>query len=193
MVMKRAIRISALLGLVAFLIAVDASPQSTVAAQQSGAVTAQPSGTSAVQQQPAERGPTVRHPEATKAITRLKSPYCPGFMLEVCSSSAGAALRDTIEGLAEDGWSADSIISWVLANHGDTLLALPPAQGKGLVAWLVPPIVVAAGLSLVVVALRRMRREQPTVELGDDLTADQKNELETAMKELEEEEEAPLF
>jgi hypothetical protein len=50
-----------------------------------------------------------------------------------------------------------------------------------------------AGLSLVVVALRRMRREQPTVELGDDLTADQKNELETAMKELEEEEEAPLF
>src|SRR5687767_7299807 len=97
---KRAIRISALLGLAAFLIAADASPQSTSPAQQPAASTAPQSATSAVQQSPAERGPTVRHPEATKAITRLKSPYCPGFMLEVCSSSGGAALRDTIEGLA---------------------------------------------------------------------------------------------
>jgi cytochrome c-type biogenesis protein CcmH/NrfF len=147
----------------------------------------------ATQQPPEDRRPTTRHPAAVEAIGRLKSPYCPGFMLEVCTSGGGAALRDTIEGLAEDGWTSDSIVSWVLANHGDTLLALPPVQGKGLVAWVVPPLAVAAGLALVIVALRRMRREQPKVELGEDLTLDQKRELDNALKELNEEEEAPLF
>ena len=185
---KRIVRVWALVGLVAVLGGASAPRQSTAAPAAPRLSTTPP-----LQAPPADRGPTVRHPEATKAISRLKSPYCPGFMLEVCSSSGGAALRDSIEALAEEGWSGDRIIDWVLANHGDTLLALPPAEGKGLVAWVVPPIAVAAGLSLVLVALRRMRREQPTVELGDELTPDQKRELESAMKDLEEEEEAPLF
>jgi cytochrome c-type biogenesis protein CcmH/NrfF len=201
-------RIWARVGLIAVLIAAGAAPRATSAqqatagsppqpandaAQQTSVSGAQPPTATAPEQPTPRRGPTVRHPEAAEAISRVKSPYCPGLMLEVCPSGGGIALRDTIEGLAEDGWSADSIVNWLLANHGDTLLALPPAQGKGLVAWIVPPIAVVAGLSLVVVALRRMRREQPTVELGDDLTPDQKRELESAMKELEEEEEAPLF
>jgi cytochrome c-type biogenesis protein CcmH len=192
---QRITRAWALVGLVAVLVGASAPRQSAAAptAAQQGAAAPQQSTIARQQAPPANRAPTVRHPEATKAISRLKSPYCPGFMLEVCSSSGGAALRDSIEALAEDGWSGDSIIDWVLANHGDTLLALPPAQGKGLLAWIVPPLAVAAGLSLVVVALRRMRREQPAVELGDELTPDQKRELESAMKELEEEEEAPLF
>jgi hypothetical protein len=38
-----------------------------------------------------------------------------------------------------------------------------------------------------------MRREQPAVELGEDLTPAQKKELEDALDELEAEEEAPLF
>jgi cytochrome c-type biogenesis protein CcmH/NrfF len=142
---------------------------------------------------PEERRPTTRHPQAVEAIERLKSPYCPGFMLEVCTSAGGAALRDTIDGLANDGWSADSIVSWVLANHGDTLLALPPAEGKGLVAWVVPPAAVALGLTLVIVALRRMRRELPKAEVGDQLTPAQERELDEALKELDAEEEAPLF
>src|SRR5688572_3385612 len=95
--------------------------------------------TFAQQQVPEERRPTTRHPVAVEAIRRLKSPYCPGFMLEVCPSGLAVALRDSIEVMASEGLSADSIVNWMLANHGDTLLALPPIQGKGLVAWVVPP------------------------------------------------------
>jgi cytochrome c-type biogenesis protein CcmH/NrfF len=142
---------------------------------------------------PEDRRPTTRHPQAVEAIERLKSPYCPGFMLEVCTSAGGAALRDSIETLAEEGWTADNIVSWVLANHGDTLLALPPAQGKGLVAWLVPPLAVAVGLALVILALGRMRRDQPKVGLSGDLTPEQKRELDEALKELDAEEKTPLF
>jgi cytochrome c-type biogenesis protein CcmH/NrfF len=205
MTARRNTPIWALLATIAMSMAIapslSAKESSAVAPQVSSAVTAQAPPTASApapaatisQRADSGRGPTVRHPEAVEAISRVKSPYCPGLMLEVCPSGGGIALRDTIEGLAEDGWSADSIVNWILANHGDTLLALPPVQGKGLIAWIVPPLAVAAGLSLVLVALRRMRRVQPAVELGDDLTPDQKRELETALQEMEAEEQTPLF
>ena len=79
----------------------------------------------------------VPQPAAEEAISVLKSPYCPGLMLEVCSSYTGALLRDSLQTMAEEGWSADSLVAWVLANHGDSLLALPRASGRGLVAWVV--------------------------------------------------------
>lgn len=139
------------------------------------------------------RGPYVRHPEAVKAIDRLKSPYCPG-MLEVCSSGGGAALRDSIEMLADDGWAADSIVAWVLANHGEDLLALPPMRGKALVAWVVPPLAVLMGLGLVILALQRMRRSRPSrAALEHDLSPEDEEQLREALRELEAEEEVPFL
>src|SRR6056297_1865617 len=50
-----------------------------------------------------EGEPYRAHPEAVEAVNKLKSPYCP-TMLEVCPSPGGAALRDSIADLAEQGW-----------------------------------------------------------------------------------------
>ncbi len=65
------------------------------------------------------RGPIQPHPAADEAIARIKSPYCPGQMLEVCSSYTGALLRDSIQEMARAGWSTDELVDWVLANHGE--------------------------------------------------------------------------
>ena len=145
------------------------------------------------EQPPEGDGPYVRHPEAAKAIGKLKSPYCPGFMLAVCSSGGGAALRDSIETMADQGWQADSIVAWVLAHPGATLLALPPARGKALVAWVVPPLAVAAGVGLVVFALLRMRRQRNVGETARELTQEDEATLREALKDLEAEEEAPFL
>lgn len=141
----------------------------------------------------AQRGPYSRHPEAVDAIAQIKSPYCPGQMLEVCSSAPGAALRDSIEVLADQGWAADSIVDWVLANHGQEYLALPPREGKALIAWIVPPVAVLLGLGMVLVALRRMRRNRPEPPPARDPTPEEEERLRDAMRELEAEEDVPFI
>ena len=140
---------------------------------------------------PAGKGPHEPHPEARAAIDRLKSPYCPGFMLEVCPSPQAAALRDSLDMLARQGVSTDSLVAWVLANHGDTLNALPPARGRDLVAWIVPPLAALLGMAAVVVVLRRIRRprELPPPE---EVSEAERQRLEEALRELEAEEETPL-
>lgn len=137
--------------------------------------------------------PQTPHPAAEKAIASLKSPYCPGFMLEVCTSPQAAVLRDSLQTMAEAGGTADELIDWVLANHGDTLLAMPRAEGRGLVAWVVPPAVFLLGLTVVVLALRTMKRNAgPEDDKSAELSSAEEARLAGAIKQLEEEEE-PVF
>ncbi len=135
----------------------------------------------------------VPQPEAVKAISVLKSPYCPGLMLEVCSSYTGALLRDSLQTMAEEGWSADSLVAWVLANHGDSLLALPPASGRGLVAWVVPPAAILFGLGMVALFLRAVMARSVAVAGGSgSLSEEEEAALRDALRELDAVEE-PIF
>lgn len=101
--------------------------------------------------------PLVVHPEAVKAIGGIKSPYCPGMMLENCPSPGAAAIRDSIQHMAEAGLRADSIIELVLGEYGEQWRAEPRASGTGLWAWLLPPAGLLVGLAAVGVALSRRR------------------------------------
>ena len=137
-------------------------------------------------------GPYTRHPEAQEAIDRLKSPYCPGLMLEVCPSAGGAALRDSLETMAEAGHDADAIVAWVVGNHGREWLALPEARGAGLVAWIVPGLAILLGIGVVVVVLRAMRRGRPAPDPERVISPEEEARLQAALQELDAEERAPL-
>jgi cytochrome c-type biogenesis protein CcmH len=139
------------------------------------------------------QGPMEPHPAAVEAIARLKSPYCPGAMLEVCSSYTGAMLRDSIQTMAREGWTTDELVDWVLANHGEEYLAYPEVSGTGLLAWLVPPGAIILGILAVVTALRYMRRGAPPEEIATiELSAEEEERLREAMKEMDSAEE-PAF
>ncbi len=144
---------------------------------------------------PDGEGPAERHPAAQQAIDELKSPYCPGLMLEVCPSPGGMALRDSLQELAEEGRTADELVNWVVSNHGEKWRALPKRSGMSLImAWLIPPAGVLLGLGLVIVALRRMRSNAPRPVTRDaPLSADEEDRLRAAMRELDAEEEATFF
>jgi cytochrome c-type biogenesis protein CcmH len=137
---------------------------------------------------PPDSGPHTPHPEALKAIDRVKSPFCPGFMLEVCPSPYAAALRDTLDIMARDGIKADSLVDWALARYGDTLSALPPARGRDLIAWIVPAAAVILGIGTVVVVLRRLRRPTEGPPPGQ-VSDEERQRLDAALRELEAEEE----
>jgi len=132
------------------------------------------------------------HPEAKAAIDRLKSPYCPGMMLAVCTSQGGAMLRDSIQALAASGLPSDSIVERIVARYGEEWRAEPLRSGTGRWAWLLPPTILVLGLGLVAGVLSRRRRRAPAPEVAVPVSSEDEARLREALKELEEEEE-PVF
>jgi cytochrome c-type biogenesis protein CcmH/NrfF len=149
----------------------------------------------AAQRPPATGEPLQVHPEAKAAIDRIRSPYCPGMMLEVCTSSGGAMLRDSIQRMAESGLKADSIVEIIIGEYGEEWRAEPPLRSSsGLLAWVLPPLALVLGLGTVGVVLARRRRlvrpeeQEPPPEVSED----DERRLKDALKVLDEEEE-PVF
>ena len=114
-------------------------------------------------------------------------------MLQVCSSYSGAALRDSIQARAREGWTTDELIDWVLANHGEEYLAYPDVSGTGLFAWLVPPAAILLGILVVVATLRYMRRSVPPQETANtELSEEEEDRLREALRDMDSAEE-PVF
>ncbi len=136
-------------------------------------------------------GAFLPHPEAEEAISRLYSPFCPGFMLENCAASA--ALKDSMQALAYEGWTSEQIMDWMLSNYGEQYLAVPEARGWGLWAWVLPPFALLAGLGMVFVALSRFKPTEeearpPTSAAAGDvgaISAAEEERLRSAIREIE--------
>ena len=137
--------------------------------------------------------PVQAHPEGDAAIDKLKSPFCPGLMLEVCAHPQSKLLRDTLQVMAHEGASSDSLVSWMLANYGEEYRAVPLTSGSGLFAWLMPPLALLGGLLAVVVALKHFRARR---EVGEPVSApiseEDESRLAQALQELKAAEEIPF-
>ena len=137
--------------------------------------------------------PVQAHPEGDVAIGRLRSPFCPGLMLEICPSPQAKMLRDTLQLMAKGGAPADSLVSWMLANYGEEYRAVPQTRGSGLWAWLMPPLALLAGLFSVVVALRHFRaRRDADPPVVSPLSEEDESVLASALQELKAAEEVPF-
>jgi cytochrome c-type biogenesis protein CcmH len=128
---------------------------------------------------------------ARRAIGLLRSPYCPGLMLEVCPSEPAEALRDSIRMLAAEGRSSDDLVEWMIAGHGEEWRAVPKRQGAGLWAWLLPPMALLVGAGVVTVRLRAMRgaaaaNPDPA---SAELSLEEHAQIASALQELEQMEE----
>ena len=106
-------------------------------------------------------------------------------MLEVCPSFEAEALRDSIQMGAVQGLSADSLVEWMIAGHGEEYRAFPKRSGAGLLAWVAPPFALLMGLGLVVIVLRRLRGRVPAAAGAGGLTDDERARLDEALAELE--------
>ncbi|HEX6910407.1 MAG TPA: cytochrome c-type biogenesis protein CcmH [Longimicrobium sp.] len=135
----------------------------------------------------AQVSPEAAQKTADAAIGRLRSPFCPGLMLEVCPSPNAEALRDTIRGMAAQGQSAEQIVEGVLARHGEEWRAVPKRSGVGLLAWLVLPAALVLGGLFVWTRIRAMRGQGQVyaVAAGQGVTDDERSRLDAALRDLD--------
>jgi len=126
-------------------------------------------------------------PGAKEAISKIRSPFCPGLMLEICPTTQAEALRDSIEAMARTGIGADSLVELVVGRYGEEYRAYPQSRGAGLLAWLAPPTALLLGLGLVVVALRHMREPEDSA-AAEGLSDDEKRLIDEALADMEEDE-----
>jgi cytochrome c-type biogenesis protein CcmH/NrfF len=127
---------------------------------------------------------------ADAAIARLRSPYCPGLMLEVCPSSQAEMLRDSIHAAAAQGQSASAIVEDVLARHGEEWRAVPKRSGAGLLAWLIMPLALLVGGLVLWKRVAVMRRQGPALAAADAPVSDEERmRLNAALREFERAEE----
>jgi cytochrome c-type biogenesis protein CcmH/NrfF len=124
---------------------------------------------------------------ADEAIGRLRSPFCPGLMLEVCPSPPAEALRDSIRGMAAEGQGVKQIVEGVLARHGEEWRAVPKRSGVGLLAWLVLPFVLVVGGVVVWSRVKAMRGQGQVyaVSGGQGMTDAERARLDAALREFE--------
>lgn len=121
--------------------------------------------------------------EAARIFNSTMSPFCPGLLLANCPSSQAADLKAEIRAKLAAGVAPDSIRAELYARFGDQVRATPPASGFGLVAWIVPALVIVVAAVIVVRRLRRSagtadtRSTAPTDELDRESQARIEREL----------------
>ncbi|MQA90012.1 MAG: hypothetical protein GEU90_07245 [Gemmatimonas sp.] len=124
---------------------------------------------------------------AEAAIAQLRSPYCPGLMLEVCPSASAAALRDSIYNLAAEGQTTDDLVEWMLARHGEEWRGVPQRSGIGLLAWVMPPLGLLIGVGVLVGWIRasRARADEVVEEPEEPISETDRDKLAAALREWE--------
>lgn len=90
----------------------------------------------------------------------LMCPTCQ-TRLDLSHSPAADRIRAYVEAKREQGWTKQEVKDALVRDFGPAVLAAPPAEGFGLVAWLVPIALVALGVAIVVALAVAWRRRRP--------------------------------
>ena len=104
----------------------------------------------------------------------IMCPVCPGESIDQSQVALAVQMRGVVDEKLAEGWSDEQVREFFVERYGPSVLLEPPTEGVSLLAWLLPPIGVAAGVVVFVFVVRRMRRkpEEPPVIDGDDSMSD---------------------
>lgn len=108
---------------------------------------------------------------ANRISGNIMSPFCPGVTLHDCPSPQADALRERIRDWAAAGLGEDRIMDRLVAEYGEEVRAIPPGDGGGITAWIVPALVAVAGATLAGALARRWTKAREREREEEDLEA----------------------
>lgn len=97
--------------------------------------------------------------QAQRLEASLMCPQCDGQTVDQSNAPAAIAIRAIIRERLAAGDTPAEIKAYLMEDqrYGLQVLAAPPREGFHLLAWLVPPLVVAMAATALVLVLRAMR------------------------------------
>jgi len=105
--------------------------------------------------------------EVNAVAKQLYCPVCENIPLDVCPTQACSQWRDLIRQKLSEGWGADQIKQYFVAQYGDRVLATPPARGLNWLVYIFPPLAILAGAYILFRAFKAWMRPLPPVNLED--------------------------
>jgi cytochrome c-type biogenesis protein CcmH len=105
--------------------------------------------------------------QVNAVASQLYCPVCENIPLDVCPTQACSQWRDLIRQKLAQGWTADQIKQYFVAQYGDRVLASPPAHGLNWLVYFVPPVAILAGAYLLYSAFKSWKKPLPEVTLEE--------------------------
>jgi len=124
--------------------------------------------------------------EVNALAKELYCPVCENIPLDVCPTKACAQWRELIRDKMALGWNENQIKEFFAEQYGDQVLAVPPRRGFNWLIYVLPPLVVVAGVFMVARIVRSngkkastpVAQEKPSadVEVIDEIERDLRRE-----------------
>jgi cytochrome c-type biogenesis protein CcmH len=102
--------------------------------------------------------------ETRRIGKQLQCPVCAGASVADSPSDLAGQMRAVIRSKLEAGESDQQIVGYFVERYGDSVLVEPPRRGIGLLVWLAPVAMLAAGAVLLWRLLRSWLRPRGTAE-----------------------------
>ena len=129
----------------------------------------------------AAQGSNPTDDEVNAIAKQLFCPVCENTPLDVCPTQACAQWRALIRQMLSEGYTEAEIKQYFVDNYGARVLAEPPRQGINWLVYLVPPVLILAGVYILARQMRAMRApraaQAPTAPPADEYVARLEEEL----------------
>ncbi len=104
------------------------------------------------------QSPTPTDDQVNAIAHQLYCPVCENTPLDVCPTEACRQWRDLIRQQLSQGWTDDQIKQYFVTQYGVRVLAEPPATGLNWLIYVLPPVIILAGVYLLFRAMRSWTR-----------------------------------
>lgn len=103
--------------------------------------------------------PAIPDDEVNAIAKDMFCPVCESVPLDVCPTQACAQWRELIRQRLAEGWTEKQIKDYFVQQYGDRVLAEPPRTGLNWFVYVIPPVIVLAGVLIVVRVLQSWKMQ----------------------------------
>jgi cytochrome c-type biogenesis protein CcmH/NrfF len=101
----------------------------------------------------------------TSAVAEeLRCPVCQGVSIQESPSELAGQMRAVVKDQLRAGRNPDQVKAYFVSKYGEWILLEPKPKGFNLIVYALPAAVILGGLGVIVFAVRRWTRAEPSVE-----------------------------
>jgi cytochrome c-type biogenesis protein CcmH len=106
----------------------------------------------AVQQSPAD---SILEARTAAVASQLRCPVCQGLSIQDSPSELSQQMRAVVKDQLRAGKTPGEVKAYFISKYGEWILLEPPAHGINIFVYALPLLVIAAGLGVIFVAVRK--------------------------------------